>query len=156
MAAKKKTQKGDVRRQKQKVVKNNPNSTWLWISLGIMVALLVGFVLVKPSITSAREISVTQAYEKYQQQVWVLDVREIDEWNQGHIPGSTHVPLGELAYRLDEIPRDREIMVICRSGNRSLEAVNLLQDAGYNLAVSISGGLNAWSSSGYPVVQGPP
>ena len=144
------------RSRKKRVVKNKSSLTWLWITLGIVAVVIMGFIILQPSLVSPREISVKQAYEKYQQKVPILDVREIDEWNQSRIPGSIHIPLDELTKRLDEIPKNQELMIICRSGNRSLEAANLLIESGYTSVVSISGGLNDWSSSGYPVELGYP
>ena len=100
------------------------------------------------------EISVQEAYQKYQQGVFLLDVREPEEWNEYHVPNTTLIPLGELASRLAELPKDREIVVVCRSGNRSQEGRDILLQAGFN-ATSMAGGLKTWSSMGYPTVSGP-
>lgn len=100
------------------------------------------------------EISVQEAYQKYQQGVFLLDVREPEEWNEYHVPNTTLIPLGELASRLAELPKDREIVVVCRSGNRSQEGRDILLQAGFN-ATSMAGGLKTWSSMSYPTVSGP-
>ena len=55
----------------------------------------------------------------YQNGAFVLDVRTVEEWNEFHAPDSTLIPLDQLASRLNEVPRDRQIVVVCRSGNRS-------------------------------------
>ena len=60
---------------------------------------------------------------------WLLDVREDDEWAAGHVPGATHVPLGQLGARTAEVPRDQQIYVICRSGIRSARAAQALDGA---------------------------
>lgn len=101
------------------------------------------------------EISVEQAYEKYQNNVFLLDVREPEEWNEYHVPNTTLIPLGELASRVNELPRDQEIVVICRSGNRSQEGRDILLQAGFTQVASMAGGLKSWSSMGYPTVSGP-
>ncbi len=101
------------------------------------------------------EISVEQAYEKYQNGVFLLDVREPEEWNEYHVPDTTLIPLGELASRVNELPKDREIVVICRSGNRSQEGRDILLQAGFTQVSSMAGGLKTWSSMGYPTVNGP-
>jgi rhodanese-related sulfurtransferase len=80
----------------------------------------------------------------------LLDVREVDEWNSGHAPGARHVPLGDLARQLDSLPRNRRIVVICRSGHRSSRATALLLDSGYD-AVNLDGGMRAWASAGLPL-----
>lgn len=101
------------------------------------------------------EISVEQAYEKYQSGVFLLDVREPEEWDEYHVPNTTLIPLGELADRVNELPTDREIVVICRSGNRSQEGREILLQAGFTQVTSMAGGVKAWSSMGYPTVNGP-
>ena len=77
----------------------------------------------------------------------VLDVRERVEWKLGHIRGSIHIPLGELAGRADRLPRDRTIIAVCRSGNRSAAAARALQRAGYRVE-NLSGGMRRWERAG--------
>ncbi|MFD7985222.1 rhodanese-like domain-containing protein [Kitasatospora indigofera] len=77
----------------------------------------------------------------------VVDVREAFEFAAGHVPGARWVPLGMLAERLAELPRDRAIMVICASGNRSQVGAELLTRAGFD-AASVRGGVAAWALSG--------
>ncbi len=102
-----------------------------------------------------REVSVAQAYELYQQEdVFVLDVREQFEWNEYHAPNVTLIPLGGLSSRLNEVPKDKKIVVVCRSGNRSQEARDILLAAGYN-ATSMAGGMLDWYASGFPTVGAP-
>ncbi len=96
-------------------------------------------------------ISVDEAYAMYQDGAFVLDVREPSEWNEFHAPGATLIPLGELAARVDELPRDRPIVVVCRSGNRSQQGRDILLDAGFTNVTSMDGGLNAWRTAGYPI-----
>lgn len=79
-------------------------------------------------------------------QAQLVDVREIDEYRSGHIEGATLIPLGVLPYRLDEVHRDRETIVICRSGNRSKQACQILKDHGYSNVKSLRGGLSSWNA----------
>ncbi len=67
------------------------------------------------------------------------------------IPGSQLIPLDELPNRLDALPRDKDIVVVCRSGNRSKEGTTILRQAGFSRATCMSGGLKAWAAAGYPV-----
>ena len=99
-------------------------------------------------------ISVDKAYQMYQDGTFVLDVRTPEEWNDFHAPNTTLIPLDELANRVNELPKDQPILVVCRSGNRSQAGRDILLQAGFN-ATSMEGGLNAWKNSGYPVVSGP-
>ncbi|PPA70940.1 rhodanese-like domain-containing protein [Jeotgalibacillus proteolyticus] len=75
--------------------------------------------------------------------ILILDVREAEEVAQGKIPGAIHIPLGLLEYRLNELHKDKEYTVVCRSGGRSGRAVQLLESRGYN-AVNMNGGMMAW------------
>ena len=84
-------------------------------------------------------------------EVWLLDVREDDEWAAGHAPGATHIPLGQLGARASEVPQDELIYVICRSGHRSGNAAQALAGAGWR-AVNIAGGMQDWAAAGRPMV----
>jgi sulfur dioxygenase len=86
-------------------------------------------------------------------EVLVLDVREPDEWNGelGRIPGARDLPLGELRARLGELPRDRPIVAVCRSGGRSAEASLILEQAGFPRAANLAGGMIRWHVLGLPM-----
>ena len=99
-------------------------------------------------------VSVDQAHELYQGGTFVLDVRTPEEWNEFHAPDTTLIPLDELPSRLNELPRDQPILVVCRSGNRSQTGRDILLSAGFT-ATSMNGGMNDWRARGYPVVSGP-
>ncbi|MCW2810137.1 MAG: Rhodanese domain protein [Friedmanniella sp.] len=81
----------------------------------------------------------------------LIDVRESREWRAGHAPQARHLPLGQLGSRLAELPRDRQIITVCRSGRRSAVAAQQLASRGYQVA-NLVGGMAAWSASGLPVV----
>src|SRR5438067_5580230 len=83
-----------------------------------------------------------------------LDVREQDEWDEGHIPGAVHVPRGNLESRIEALApqRDRPIVVYCAAGNRSVFATKTLRELGYEDVASLSGGYNDWKRNGYEVV----
>ena len=83
--------------------------------------------------------------------VFMLDVREPDEYDAGHIPGITLIPMGEVADRLSEIPTDREVIVTCRTGNRSAQVVDFLRQQGFTNVHNMEGGIVAWQEAGYPV-----
>ena len=83
---------------------------------------------------------------------YLLDVREDDEWAAGHAPGAVHVPLGELGERFGELPRDREVYVICRIGQRSAYAARALGGAGLN-AINVAVGMAGWAAAGRPMIS---
>lgn len=85
---------------------------------------------------------------------FLLDVRTPAEFVQdGRIAQATLIPLQELEQRLSELPTDKPIVCICRSGNRSSVACNLLKERGYQ-AINVTGGMNEWKAAGYPTVFG--
>jgi hydroxyacylglutathione hydrolase len=85
--------------------------------------------------------------------VAVLDVRGAAEWEAGHLPGVPNIPLGYLIDRLDEVPRDRPLVLHCQSGARSAIAASLLQARGFTNVVNLAGGIVAWQQDGQPVEQ---
>jgi hydroxyacylglutathione hydrolase len=83
---------------------------------------------------------------------FLLDVRGIDEWLAGHASGTELITLHELPGSLDRLPRDRRIVCICRSGNRSGQATDFLVRHGFD-AVNMAGGMLAWAMAGHPIVR---
>ena len=84
----------------------------------------------------------------------VIDVRSANEWQAGHLPGATHIPLGYLADRAAEIPRSKPIVVQCQSGARSAIAASLLERLGLTNVSNLSGGFGGWAAAGLPVEEG--
>src|SRR5512139_2443425 len=83
----------------------------------------------------------------------VLDVREPSEYAAGHIAGSTLIPLHQLAGRMGQLPKDREIICVCASGSRSSSAARQLLKNGYTV-LNMSGGMSRWQRAGLPVKKG--
>ena len=83
----------------------------------------------------------------------LLDVREDDEWAQGHAPQARHLPMSQLVGRLAELPRDQPLDVVCHVGGRSAQVVAYLLQQGFD-ARNVAGGMDAWERSGLPVVAG--
>ncbi|MFZ0228711.1 MAG: rhodanese-like domain-containing protein [Mycobacterium sp.] len=81
----------------------------------------------------------------------LLDVREDDEWNRGHAADARHIPMGQVAARLDEIDRSATLYVICKAGGRSAQVAQLLAHNGYE-PINVTGGMLAWAQAGRPVV----
>jgi rhodanese-related sulfurtransferase len=97
------------------------------------------------------EIDVMEAKRRQDAGALLLDVRNPAEWEAGRAAGSTWIPMSELSARQDELPTDREIVVICKVGARSGRVAAALQEAGYP-AWNIAGGLEAWQAAGLGVV----
>jgi rhodanese-related sulfurtransferase len=105
--------------------------------------------------TLPAEVSVDEAAAMRDDGAFVLDVRQPEEWVEIHIPDATLIPLGELAARVAEVPKDQEILVYCRSGNRSQEGRDILKAAGFENVTSMDGGIKDWAAAGYETVSGP-
>ena len=101
--------------------------------------------------SGAGEVGPAEARERVQRGNVLVDVREPAEWQSGHAPGARHIPLGQLAARMGELPQDGEIITVCRSGNRSAKAAELLRGAGYRTVHNLKGGMTAWAKDGLPV-----
>ncbi|MCU1489461.1 MAG: putative sulfurtransferase [Acidimicrobiaceae bacterium] len=98
------------------------------------------------------EVSAAEAQRLLSSGAQLLDVREADEWAAGHAPQARWIPLGELGERLDELS-DAELVVVCRSGGRSLMAAGALVSTGRE-ASNLAGGMQAWQEAGFDVVDG--
>ncbi|MCA9860096.1 MAG: rhodanese-like domain-containing protein [Thermomicrobiales bacterium] len=83
----------------------------------------------------------------------VVDCRMEREWSSGHIKGSTLIPLGSIESHLNELDRERPVIVVCRSGHRSSIAARQLISAGFVDVKSMKGGINAWSRTGNTLVS---
>ena len=99
------------------------------------------------------EIDIAEAVRRQVGARAVIDVREPDEYVEGHVPGAVLIPLGEVPDRLGEVPSDGEVLVICKAGGRSRKAAEVMRASGID-AVNIGGGTMAWIEAGHPVVTG--
>lgn len=135
-----------------------------WISLIVFVIFLISASgclsdqkpAEKPQYT---DISVEQAKEMIDRgEVFILDVRTPEEYAAGHINGSTllavqDIPAQELDNRLKELPKDRKILVYCRTGHRSTQASKILVENGFAEVYNMQGGITEWIKAGYETVK---
>jgi rhodanese-related sulfurtransferase len=145
-----------VNKKGKKIVKKSfPIWGWILIALGIIA--IVGTIVLLTSHTSnslASEVTVDQAVKLQNKGAFILDVREPSEWAEAHIAGATLIPLGELPNRMNELPKDKIIVVVCRTGHRSAQGRDILLQAGFKTVTSIAGGITQWQSQGLPLVSG--
>jgi molybdopterin/thiamine biosynthesis adenylyltransferase/rhodanese-related sulfurtransferase len=100
------------------------------------------------------EVDATRARELVESgEPVVVDVREQDEWDEGHVPGAVHIPRGHLESRIEHAAPDpgRRIVIYCSAGNRSAFAAKTLEEMGYEDVVSLAGGFTDWKRNGFPV-----
>lgn len=119
------------------------------------IAAILGLVLVAQQLQAADGVDVKQAQSMNKQGALLLDVREPDEYSALHAPDAKLIPLGQLSSRLPEIAtyKDKPIVVMCRSGRRSAQAVSLLKEAGYTQVSNVKGGIQSWESEGLEVIR---
>jgi rhodanese-related sulfurtransferase len=103
--------------------------------------------------TEVKNISARQARELIDREkdVFILDVRTKEEYNDAHIKGANLIPLHELETNLNKIPKDKKVVVHCAKGKRSAKACEILKDKGLKELYNMEGGINQWKSEGYPV-----
>jgi len=101
---------------------------------------------------SDRGIQPSEAQARLDQKTkpFLLDVRQPEEFRSGHIQGARLIPLGELRQRINELPKNREILCVCHSGSRSQAATRQLNAAGYQV-INLNGGMIAWMRAGLPI-----
>ncbi|WP_124711405.1 rhodanese-like domain-containing protein [Gordonia insulae] len=102
-----------------------------------------------------RQVPVTELPNDFSDEVGrvLLDVREDDEWAAGHVRGATHIPLGDVPARIEEIDPDAELLVVCHSSGRSMRVLQYLAQIGYE-GSCVSGGMVEWVQQGKPVETG--
>lgn len=100
-----------------------------------------------------QETTITELIQAHAEGAVVVDVRETDEYVEGHVPGAIHIPLATLPTRSEEVPPAQPVFVICRSGHRSRVGAEVLAAHG-RAAVSVAGGTMGWIQAGRPVVTG--
>lgn len=101
----------------------------------------------KPAI---RSVTPAEARRLQQEGALILDVREASERRELSIPGSEHIPLGDIAARASRVPRDRLVILQCRSGRRSAAAADELARLGHTQLANLKGGIEAWRAEGLP------
>jgi hydroxyacylglutathione hydrolase len=94
------------------------------------------------------------AMQNGDQNAVIIDVREAEEYQTGHVPGAINLPQAELASRLSELPKDRPLLMVCQSGMRSVRSAQFLKQAGFSRVASVTGGTSGWSAAGRPLVTG--
>jgi rhodanese-related sulfurtransferase len=100
------------------------------------------------------EIDVNELARVREEGAVLIDVRQPDEFEAFRVPGAVLIPLADVPERIEEIPDDRRVYVICAVGNRSAKAVDYLNRQGFD-TVNVAGGSKAWMEAGHPVEHGP-
>lgn len=123
--------------------------------IGWILAAVLGLALVVPQLQASQGVDVKAAKTLSEQGALLLDVREPDEYAAVHAVNAKLIPLGQVGARLKEIEayKDKPVAVICRSGRRSAQAVQILKEAGFTQVVNVEGGTSAWVNAGLEVIK---
>jgi rhodanese-related sulfurtransferase len=125
----------------------------IWL---ILLTLVSGYMLIGGGLmgrlSGVKQVGPQEAVMLFNHDALMLDVRENSEYTDGHIPKAKHIPLGQLGKRLSELEKykDKPIVAVCRSGNRSGHACGMLRKAGFENVHNLSGGIMAWEQAGFP------
>ena len=145
------------RQAQQKAQAAKQKKEQLWFAIGAVVIAVLAIIVFTSGGNSSglpAEINTQTAKQMFDEGAFMLDVRTPEEWEMYHVDGATLIELDYLAGRVDEVPRDQEIIVICNSGNRSQVARDILLEAGFENVTSIAGGIQGWMAAGYDFVSG--
>ena len=156
----KKQQTGKISKRMQARADERRKKRQIWIAISaVVIIILAGAAFMAFSNNSSgdgaqtalpREVTVNEAHQMVEEGAFLLDVRTQEEWDDFHAPQATLIPLDQLESRVNEIPTGQDVVVICRSGNRSQTGRDILLSAGLPSVTSVDGGMNAWAAAGYP------
>ena len=124
----------------------------------LIIVLTVGLLLGGTALATANVVrsiapSAAQALLQQRNNVYLLDVRTPQEFQQGRLAGARLIPIDQVMQRLGELPKDRPILVYCAVGSRSAQVFNFLARRGYAEVYNLDGGIYAWAAQGYPIVR---
>ncbi|MDX8396958.1 MAG: rhodanese-like domain-containing protein [Mariprofundaceae bacterium] len=132
-----------------------------WIQqniFNILMAIIVLWVVWKrilaPKLSGVKKMTASDYLTQRDQPHTLLDVRSPSEWQSGHSPIAIHMPLGDVMTRMHELSKDKKLVVLCASGNRSAMAATKLAQAGFEDVYNFSGGMGAWQAAGLPIKKG--
>lgn len=103
------------------------------------------------SIKELEAPELAQRLDKQPDDIHVIDVREINEFTNGTMPGAKAMPMASVPVRLNELQQDKELVIICRSGARSAQVCMFLQQQGFDKVFNLRGGLMSWARLGLPI-----
>jgi rhodanese-related sulfurtransferase len=107
-------------------------------------------------VVSVQRAAELQAADDAGEGALIIDVREPHEYLQARAPGALLLPLGQLGGRVGDLPRDRELLLMCRTGARSHNATSFLLANGFERVANVEGGIVAWHGAGLPISSGEP
>jgi rhodanese-related sulfurtransferase len=128
---------------------------WMLVAVAAVSGAMLLWSFIGGKLSGVEQADTLKATRLYNDDALVLDVREDKEYAGGHIPKARHIPLGQLAGRMQELEKfkGKPILVTCRSGHRSARACGMLKKAGFETVYNQEGGILAWERANLPVTQ---
>lgn len=128
---------------------------WMLVALAVVSGAMLAWSFIGDRLSGVEQADTLKATRLYNDDALVLDVREDKEFAAGHIPKARHIPLSQLAGRIQELDKfkGKPILVTCRSGQRSASACRMLKKAGFETVYNQAGGIIAWERANLPVTQ---
>jgi rhodanese-related sulfurtransferase len=128
---------------------------WMLVALALVSGAMLVWSFLGSQLSGVEQADTLKATRLYNDDALVLDVREDKEFAAGHIPKARHIPLGQLAGRIQELDKykSKPILITCRSGQRSARACGMLKKAGFETVYNQAGGIIAWERANLPVTQ---
>jgi len=128
---------------------------WMLVAVTAVSGAMLIWSFIGGKLSGIEEADTLKATRLYNDDALILDVREDKEFSAGHIPKAKHIPLGQLAGRLQELEKfkAKPILVTCRSGQRSARACGMLKKAGFETVYNQAGGIIAWERANLPVAK---
>lgn len=113
--------------------------------------------MLEPLLPDVPEVDPSTAHAMAANGAVMIDIREIEEWEQARIPGAEHRPMSRIQQWWQELPEDQDIILQCRTGNRSAYATQaLIEQGGLERVFNLAGGIVAWHTAGFPLSWEPP
>lgn len=128
---------------------------WMLVALAVVSSAMLIWSFIGGKLSGVEQADTLKATRLYNDDALVLDVREDKEFAAGHIPKAKHIPLGQLAGRINELDKfkNKPVLVTCRSGQRSARACGMLKKAGFETVYNQAGGIIAWERANLPVAK---
>jgi rhodanese-related sulfurtransferase len=125
----------------------------LLIAGALWVACATLAVAGEPAVTPMSQEALLEHQSKHPEHLFLLDVRTPQEFAEGHVPGAVNVPYDQLASRLAEVPKDKDVVLYCKTGRRAGIAADVLVANGYTRLSHLEGDMTAWIEKGRPVAK---
>ena len=121
--------------------------------MGLLLASLVsaGALAAEPALVPVSQEALLERQQKGDESTYVLDVRSPEEYASGHVPGAVNIPYDQIASRIAEVPKDKDVVLYCKSGRRAGIAAEVLAGQGYTRLQHLEGDIVAWVDKGRPV-----